>query len=209
MTETAEATGPRASIRVRAALAAGLVLGITAGLTVASWTDAELVTSTFTASRFELETSVGGSSFSSSTPISVTVAGVYPGSSGRVFLPVRVRTTASSIAGSASLQHSAIVGATGLTAALRYRVITTSSGCDSTAFATATPAAYLVGTPTLSDAPFVTSALPATTSIDVAAAGASEVFYCFEFSLAASGLSQGSYAGTSTSALTWNVTGSS
>ena len=49
---------PRASIKVRAALAGGLVFGLAAGLTVASWTDAERVGATFTASTFNLQTSV-------------------------------------------------------------------------------------------------------------------------------------------------------
>ena len=49
---------PRASIKVRAALAGGLVFGLAAGLTVASWTDAERVGATFTASSFNLQTNV-------------------------------------------------------------------------------------------------------------------------------------------------------
>src|SRR6185503_102844 len=39
MTVSAESGRPRASIRVRAALAGGLVFGIATSLTVASWTD--------------------------------------------------------------------------------------------------------------------------------------------------------------------------
>ncbi len=207
MTVSAESGRPRASIRVRAALAGGLVFGIAASLTVASWTDAEFVGSTFTASRFDLEMNVNGAGFSAATPIAVTVSGVYPGSTGTVYLPVRIRTTSTSIAGTVSLNHAAIASPTGLTSVLRYRLIRGAATCNAAAFTAG--ATYIVGTSTLSAAPLVSTALGATTPLAVSAAGASELVYCFEFSLASSGLAQGTYGATSTAAMTWNVTGSS
>ena len=207
MTVSVESGRPRASIRVRAALAGGLVFGITAGLTVASWTDAEFVTSTFTASQFGLEMNVNGAGYSTATPISVSVSGVYPGSTGTVYLPVRIRTTATSVAGTVSLDHAAIASPTGLTSVLRYRLISGAASCDAAAFTAG--ATYLVGTSTLSAAPLVSTALPATTPVAVSAAGGSPLVYCFEFSLASSGLAQATYGATSTAAMTWNVTGSS
>ncbi|MGE3194019.1 MAG: SipW-dependent-type signal peptide-containing protein, partial [Microbacteriaceae bacterium] len=71
-------TRPHASLRVRAALAGGLVLGVSAGLTVASWTDAEYTSSTFTASAFGMQSSVDGAAFSSSATLSASVSGLYP-----------------------------------------------------------------------------------------------------------------------------------
>ena len=64
MTVSAESTRPRTSIRVRAALAAGLVMGVAAGMTVASWTDAEFVSGQFTASSFGIEVNVNGAGYS-------------------------------------------------------------------------------------------------------------------------------------------------
>ena len=66
---------PRASIKVRAALAGGLVFGLAAGLTVASWTDAERVGATFTASTFNLQTSVQGAAYTSTGGSTGTVTG--------------------------------------------------------------------------------------------------------------------------------------
>jgi hypothetical protein len=207
MTVSEVSGGPRESIRVRAALAGGLVFGIATSLSVASWTDAEFVTSTFTASRFDLEVNVNGAGYSAATPISVTVSGVYPGSTGTVYLPVRIRTTSTSIAGMVSLNHAAIAGPTGLTSVLRYRLIRGAATCNAAAFTAG--ATYVVGTSTLSAAPLVSTALAATTPLAVSAGGGSELVYCFEFSLASSGLAQATYGSSSTAAMTWNVTGSS
>lgn len=207
MTVSAESGRPRASIRVRAALAGGLVFGIATSLTVASWTDAEYVTSTFTASRFDLELNVNGAGYSSAATISPSITGVYPGSTGTLYLPVRIRTTSTSVAGTVSLNHAAIASPSGLTSALRYRLIRGAATCDAAAFSAG--ATYVVGTSTLSTAPLVSTALAATTPLAVSAAGGSELVYCFEFSLAATGLAQGTYGATTTSAMTWNVTGSS
>ncbi len=214
MTVSAESGRPRASIRVRAALAGGLVFGIAASLTVASWTDAEFVTSTFTASRFGLEMNVNGSGYATTTTIAVSVSDVYPGSTGTVYLPVRIRTISTSVAGTVSLNHAAIDDPTGLTSVLRYRLIRGAATCNAAAFAAAPAGDYVVGTSTLSAAPLVSTALAATTPLAVSAAGGSELVYCYEFSLASSGLAQGTYGSTTsvpitTVPLTWNVKGSS
>jgi hypothetical protein len=120
---------------------------------------------------------------------------------------VRIRTTSASVAGNVSLNHAAIVGPAGLTSVLRYRLIRGSATCNSGAFTAG--ATYVVGTPTLAAAPLVSTALAATTPVSVPAAGANELVYCFEFSLASSGLDQATYGATSTTPLIWNVTGSS
>ena len=59
-------TGPRKGLRgrkIRAVLAAGLVLGIGAVVTLAAWNDSEYATGTFAAGTFNLEGSTDGTTY--------------------------------------------------------------------------------------------------------------------------------------------------
>lgn len=192
---------PRASIKVRAALAAGLVFGLAAGLTVASWTDAERVGATFTASSFDLQSSLQGAAFTNSTTVSGTVTGLYPGSP--AYISLKVKTAALSAAGTVSL--SAAANSTGLDGVLRYRIVRTAAACTGTAF-TGSPV-YVVGSavPAYQQ---VNTALAATPGLVVAANAATEVDYCIELGLPATGVSQLTYQGTS-GIVTWNIIGTS
>jgi hypothetical protein len=188
---------------VRAALAGGLVFGLGAGLTVASWTDAARVHSpALTASVFGIEVKAGSGSYSGlATSVTVNVTGVYPGTTGAVYLPILVRTTAGSVAGTVSFAHPAS-GASGLAPVLRYRVVRSAS-CAASAF-TGSPT-WVVGD--ASTFPLVTTAQPAVAGPAVAANGGSEAAYCVEFTLP-TGLTQATYQGTS-AAVTFTLTGTS
>jgi len=191
---------PRASVKVRAALAGGLVFGLAAGLTVASWTDAERVGATFTASSFDLQSSLQGGAFTTSTSVSGTVTGLYPGS--LAYLSLKVKTAAVSTSGTVSL--SAAANSTGLDGVLRYRIVQTAAACTSTAF-TGSPA-YVVG----SGAPAyqqVNAALAATPGLALAANAGTEVDYCIELGMPL-GVTQSGNAGAS-GTVTWNIIGTS
>lgn len=208
MTGSRLQAGPHASIRVRAALAAGVVFGITAGLTVASWTDAEfLAPATFTASRFDVQTSLQGAAFTNASTVSATVTGLYPSAtltSGNAYVSLRAQTTTPSIAGTVRLSAAANAGA-GLTPVLRYRIVSIPAAgtCSATSF-TGSPS-YVVGGAAAYQS--VSAALAATATSAVSANSGSSVQYCIEFSIP-TGSAQATYAGTSAT-LTLIVTGSS
>ena len=191
---------PRASIKVRAALAGGLVFGLAAGLTVASWTDAERVGATFTASSFDLQSSLQGATFTNAAAVSGKVTGLYPGS--LAYISLKVKTAAVSTAGTVSL--SAAANSTGLDGVLRYRIVRTAAACTSAAF-TGSPV-YVVGSgvPAYQQ---VNTALAATPGLVVAANAATEVDYCIELGMPL-GVAQAGNAGTS-GTVTWNIIGTS
>jgi predicted ribosomally synthesized peptide with SipW-like signal peptide len=192
---------PRASIKVRAALAAGLVLGLAAGLTVASWTDAERVGATFTASSFDLQSSLQGAAFTNSTSVTGNVTGLYPGS--LAYLSLKVKTAAVSTAGTVSL--SAAANSTGLDAVMRYRIIRNAPTCNAAAYS-GSPTFVVGGAgPTYQQA---NAALAATPGLSLTANAGSEIDYCIELGMPATGVSQGTYAGAS-GTVTWNIIGTS
>jgi predicted ribosomally synthesized peptide with SipW-like signal peptide len=190
---------PRASIKVRAALAGGLVFGLAAGLTVASWTDAERVGATFAASTFGLQTSVQGGAYSAATSVTGTVTGLYPGTP--AYIAVKVKTAAVSTAGTVSL--SAAANSTGLAAVLRYRIVQTLAACTATSF-TGSPTYVVGGASTYQQ---VSSALAATPGLAVGANASSEVGYCIELGMPL-GVVQATYQGVSGTP-TWNIVGTS
>lgn len=196
-------TSPRASLRVRAALAGGLVLGVSAGLTVASWTDAEYTSATFTASTFGMQSSVDGASFTSSATLSASVSGLYPSAtltSGNAYVSLRVKTTATSIAGQVRLSAAAATGT--LAPVLRYRIVQAAT-CSAAAF-TGSPS-YVVGGASTYQA--ASSALSPTAALSLAAAAGTGRDLCIEFSIPA-GTSQATYGGAS-AVVAFTVTGSS
>jgi hypothetical protein len=201
MTVSRLSTRPRASIKVRAALAGGLAFGIAASLTVASWTDAEYVGATFTASSFDLQSSLQGAAFTNAASVSGSATGMYPGS--LTYISLKVKTVAVSASGLVSL--SAAANSTGLAAVLRYRIVSTAAACTATAF-TGSPV-YIVGGagPTYQQ---VNAALAPTTGIAVGANASSVAGFCIELGMPATGVSQVTYAGASGTP-TWNIIGTS
>jgi predicted ribosomally synthesized peptide with SipW-like signal peptide len=194
---------PRVSIRVRAALAGGLVLGLGAGLTVASWTNAEYVKGTFTASSFDLQTSSQGGAYTGATSLTGNVTGLYPGS--LAYIALKVKTAAVSAAGTVSL--SAAANSTGLAAVLRYRIVQTLAACTASSFTVPSPSASWVTGGGTSAYQQVSAALAATPGLAVGANASSEVGYCIELGMPSTGVAQAN-AGTS-GVPTWNIVGTS
>lgn len=171
-------------------LAGGLVLGIGATATVASWNDSEHASATFTSSTFDTESSVQGAAYAdnSASPgpvVTFSGAGLSPGTSR--YLSVNIRSKANSLAGTAALSGAEVSGADAATlgAALRYRVVRGNASCAAAAFTAA--ANYVVGTSAVSRA--LTGAQEAGVSNVLAAApgtgpGAATGF-CFEVTLPA------------------------
>ncbi|WP_349866633.1 SipW-dependent-type signal peptide-containing protein [Leifsonia sp. WHRI 6310E] len=63
MTETHVAPAPRRARKLKAVLAAGLVLGAGAAVTLAAWNDSEFARGTFTAGTFNLVGSIDGTTY--------------------------------------------------------------------------------------------------------------------------------------------------
>lgn len=183
----------RVSVRVRAAIAGGLALGLGAGLTLAAWNDAEMARGTFTASHFGTQSSVNGGAFAdNSTAPGVTVAlsatGFVPGVPS--YTNVRIRTIAQSVTGTASLGAATMsgTGAALLGTYLQYRVvrIDTAATCDATAF-TGSPN-WVVGSASAAPSPTVGQNSGVVNPL-AAAAGATPgtaTAFCFQVYLAAS-----------------------
>jgi predicted ribosomally synthesized peptide with SipW-like signal peptide len=210
--------GPRTSLRVRVALAAGLVLGISAGLTVASWSDAEVVTTDFTLSRFGIESKVASegayaehATAGAAAAMTMTSATIYPASTattfeGAVYGQLLVRTTINSVAGTAVVGIPASSGDAGMIAALRQRVVRTTGTCNAAAFGGANP--FVVGTATTTRALTVGQEVGVTNSLGAGTASlpGTAIGFCVELSLptGAATTLQGKAA-----TVTWGVTASS
>ncbi|WP_081765968.1 SipW-dependent-type signal peptide-containing protein [Arthrobacter sp. 31Y] len=141
-------------LRLRAALAGALVLGVGSSVTLAAWTDSDQATGSFGASVFATE-STAAKPYVASGPWAAN--DTAPGASllfqatamspGTVFYaPFAIRTTEKSVEGTVALGIPAVTssgtGIADLGAALRYRVVRSAS-CDAAAFG-GTPA-FVVG----------------------------------------------------------------
>lgn len=194
--------GRQRFLRVRAILAGGLVLGVGCTLTLAAWNDSEFAAGTFTASSFQIESSVtsGGAwlahpTSGSAAAIAFNSAGMSPSTVN--YAPVWVRTTPGSLSGTLTLQG-ASNGNAALAAALAYRVVRYSSGtCDSSQFTAG--ASYLVGSQA-SKAPLTTSGA----ATAVAANSLTPTQMCFEVTMLAS--ADNSLQGANVTA-TWEIKG--
>jgi predicted ribosomally synthesized peptide with SipW-like signal peptide len=206
MTEDSDrnTTGAAAAVRkrrkLRAILAAGLVLGLGAVVTLAAWNDSEYATGTFGAGTFNMEGSTDGTTYAdhasgataATLPFTVNPTNLSPGQI--VYAPLAVRLAAGTTTG-ASVVPQAVTN-TGTVTNLTYTLVTTTSiTCNAAAVTAATGAAILVpagtalnsvGTP----APF-TLAKGATAS-----AAGTPLYLCFAVT-AGSGLVQGQ-SGTAT-----------
>ncbi|MGO4650959.1 MULTISPECIES: SipW-dependent-type signal peptide-containing protein [unclassified Arthrobacter] len=189
---------------MRAILAGGLVLGAGCTLTLAAWNDSEFAAGTFTASSFQIESSVnsGGAwlahpTSGSAATMAFSAAGMSPSTVN--YAPIWIRTTAGSLSGTLTLQGASNNNAA-LAAALAYRVVRYSSGsCDSSQFTAG--ASYLVGT-SASTVPLTTAGA----ATAVAANSLSPTQMCFEVTMLAS--ADNSLQGASVTA-TWEIKGTS
>jgi predicted ribosomally synthesized peptide with SipW-like signal peptide len=125
-------------IRLRAALAGGLVLGVGAAVTLASWTDSESSKGSFTASVFATQSSANGTTFvaNPATPgatLTFSAAGMAPGVDNYAFLDVRT-TASTTVGGTVTLTSATAAGL--LAPGLGYRVvrIPVSTTCAAAAF---------------------------------------------------------------------------
>lgn len=203
----------RTSIKVRALLAGALVLGVGATMTVAAWTDTEFATGSFTASKFDTESSIDNSVWASNTSApgaTITFAGTGMSPDTHRYGYVLIRTKALSVAGTLTFAAPTITnGGSDVTpflgAALQYKAISiAAAGCSATTFSTGTPT-YIVGTSgayaVLATAGPTAVTLPAATASPGAAVG-----YCFDVYLPAGAntLLQGKSV-----TVTWSVTATS
>lgn len=167
------------SRRLRALLAAGLVLGIGSSMTVAAWTDEDHARGTITSGTFVLEGN-GGQGFevsSAENPRTLTFApsatAMLP--SQETYALYRVRTSQSSVAGSLQFQGAA-ANSGPLGEHLRYgvRIIADGATCNATSFSNSTN--IVVATTS-------TLATGSSTTQTVSAAGASVANYCIRLTL--------------------------
>jgi len=152
MTETIAPTEPRRrGRRLKALLAAGLVLGAGGAVTLAAWNDSEFVTGTFSAGRFNLVGSTDGTTYAdhptAGSPavaaFTVNAANLTPGDVAAAPFAVQL---ASGTTSDATVTVSA-AGTTGTVSQLSYQLLqTTSFGCTATTTGTAlVPAGQAVG----------------------------------------------------------------
>ena len=203
----------RTSTRVRAVLAGALTLGVGSTMTLASWTDTEFATGSFTASRFDTQSSIDNSAWADNTSApgaSITFNGAGMSPDTHRYGYVLVRGKANSVAGTLTFAAPTVAnGGTDTTpflgAALQYRAVAiTAAGCTSATFTTGTPV-FIVGTAStysaLTTAGPTGVALPAATASPSAPAG-----YCFDVYLPAGADSalQGKSAN-----VTWQITATS
>lgn len=204
-------------LRIRAALAGGLVLGLGATATVAAWTDGEFARSTVSAATFGIQGSTDGTTWSdnpSTAPASLTFSGqvppFVPGNAG--FVRYGIRTVAGSAAGTSTFLAPALdgVGTTGaelaadtaLRDALRYsvRIIPAATTCDAAVFAGAG-----VGTAVATDQLLTATPTGAGVTQPLAASTGSPLFYCIRLGLQAdapTGAQGGAFG------ITWRFEGS-
>lgn len=145
------AHGPTWWVRLRALLAAGLVLGAGTTSSLAAWTDQSVAQGQFAAGTFDIEANPS-KPYSASGPwnshtdmpavLQFSAAGMTPGSTR--YAPVALRSAGGSVGGTGQLKGATVVGGSdpGLAAALRYRVVS-SSTCSGSAFTGAAP--FVVG----------------------------------------------------------------
>jgi hypothetical protein len=183
------------------------VLGMCATATLASWSDSEFAKGSLTASVFGTESSVNnGTSYAANgtspgATVSFSAGAMAPGDKG--YFNVLVRTTANSVAGTATLGGAVLTGtgAATLGAALTYRVVRTTGTCNATAF-TGSPI-FVVGAAatfralTAGQEVGVTNTLAAATASPGAATG-----FCYEITLPAGAAN--SLQGKTTTA-TWPI----
>jgi predicted ribosomally synthesized peptide with SipW-like signal peptide len=198
------------SRRIRAVLAAGLVLGIGTVATLAAWTDTENARGSFASSVFGTESqSAGSPTYTSNTTapgatLTFAATAMSPGTSFHAWLNIRT-TTASTVGGTVSLASATAAGDLG--PALQYRAVrmtaaTPTATCNAATFTTGTPAFVAGASGTYLSA----SQVPATPVATTIGAGGAEVGFCIEVRIApgAADIFQGR-----TGTVTWGFTAAS
>lgn len=168
------------SLRIRALLASGLVLGVGTATTLAVWNDSEFGGATFTAGRFEIVGATDGVTFSAhptapgaTLNFQIAPTAMVPGT--KTYALFSVRSVSPSVVGSVLLTAGATNG-TGLGGYLTYRVRTiTQTTCNLANFTAGTA---VTGLDTAK--PLTASA---TASQALLANGGNQVNYCFEVEL--------------------------
>lgn len=170
--------------RIRAVLAGGLVLGVGATMTLASWNDGEYATGTFTAGKFDVVGSINGTSFASHATVGTAIAMTFaptadaaalaPGKT--VYALFSVKTTNPSVAGTVKLTASTYAAGT-LADYLTYGVKTvTAAQCASAADYSAAGSTVVIA----DGAALSTSAVG---SQALSANGGNQVNYCFAITM--------------------------
>ena len=192
--------------RLRAVLAGGLVLGIGAAVTLASWTDTENANGSFTASIFNTESTgatVNWASNTASPGATLVFAATAMSPSVSHYAALNVRTTATTnVAGTVALTSSTPAGT--LAAVLEYRAVRTplaSTACNSAAFS-GSPTWVAGGASTW----IASNTVPAVPVASAIAAAGGEIRYCFDVRILSTAAT--SYQGT-TGTVTWLFTATS
>ncbi|RLP80803.1 hypothetical protein D9V34_00900 [Mycetocola lacteus] len=166
-------------IRLRALLAGGLVLGVGGTLTLAAWTDQEVVQATFKAGTFDIIGSTDGTNFTShptgsgATLTFVPTAGaMLPGQT--VYAPFSVKTAPGSTGGLLTPIASG-TNNTGLGAYLTYQVsrVATPANCTAAGISGGTVVVPAGSSPTVGGSE----------QFAVAGAGTQTITYCFAITL--------------------------
>ena len=173
--------------KLRAVLAAGLVLGVGGAVTLAAWNDSEFATSTFTAGSFNLEGAEGaGTTFTqhatagAAAPLTFTTpfSNMAPGDA--VYAPFAVRLAATTTTDASVTLASATPGGTGLATNFAYGAALVAApgpaGCTSATFSGGT-----IVVPDNTAISAVTGAVPFTLAkgTPVASAGVAK-YLCFK-----------------------------
>lgn len=207
------ASTSRVFTKVRALLAGALVLGVGATMTLASWTDQEFATGSFSASRFDTQSSIDNSAWADNTSapgatISFSGSGMSPDTHRYGY--VLIRTKANSVGGTLTFAAPAVTnGVTDTTpflgAALQYRAVAiTGAACSASSF-TGSPTWIVGGTSS-----YASLATAGSTGVALAAATATlpgaASGYCFDVYLP-SGADTALQGKSAT--VTWTVTATS
>jgi predicted ribosomally synthesized peptide with SipW-like signal peptide len=199
----------RSTLRVRAVLAAGVVLGIGTAATLAAWTDTENATGSFGASVFGTESqSAGSPEYASNTTapgasLTFNASAMSPGNSYYAWL--NVRTTANSTVGG-TVTLSSAAGSGTIATALQYRAVrvtapASAATCNAGAFTTSP--VFIAGN---ASTYLGLSALPTTPVASTIGAAGAALGYCFEVRMPTG--TPGSFQGT-TGTATWTFTATS
>lgn len=197
---------------MRALLAGGLVLGVGATITLASWNDSEFARGTFTAATFNLEgsTTSGTAGFNdhpasgSAAALSFTVPFSNLSPTSVVYAPFWVRLAANTtVAANLSVASIASVDTGGPNSAqLSYKVFQLASITDPCNASSVSSLTAIASGSTLTSGAVVSTTVPLAIGSPVTAAGAAQNL-CFVVT-AAAGLVQGGVTTT-----TWQLTATS
>ena len=203
--------GGRRSRIVRAILAGGIVLGFGATSTLAVWNDSEVVSGSFGASTFAIESQTRGADYAShssapGTVLDFAATAMSPGLSRYAWINIRTTLT-TTVRG--SVQLSGVTSDSGgLVGALQYRVVqlanpAATETCDATVFSGSPGYTYTVGGASNYVPITQVSEPPGETTLETAG---TVVRYCFEVRVAP-GVPD-SFQGK-TARVTWQFTGTS